>query len=64
MEALNNSQEPMLSVVKSYKKLIQDIDDTICKNVKEIELLIERDEELYLKIKKVETIKGVSFMLL
>lgn len=62
LEALNNSQEPMPSVVKSYKKLIQDIDDAISKNVKEIESLIEHGEELYLKIKKVGTIKGVSFM--
>lgn len=30
--------------------------------MKEIETLLEQDEELYLKIKKVETIKGVSYM--
>jgi transposase len=62
LEALNNSQEPMLSVVKSYKKLIQNIDDAIDKNVAEIELLVKQDEELYLKIRKLETIKGVSFI--
>lgn len=62
LEALNNSQEPMSSVIKSYKKLIQSIDEAIDKNVAEIESLVRQDEEVYLKIKKVETIKGVSFM--
>lgn len=62
LEALNNSQEPMPSVIKSYKKLIQSIDEAIDKNVAEIESLVRQDEELYLKIKKIETIKGVSFM--
>lgn len=57
LEALNNSQEPMSSVVKSYKKLIQNIDDAIDRNVAKMESLVKQDEELYSKIRNLKLLK-------
>jgi transposase len=62
MEALGCSENPVSSVVSSYKKIIKNIDGAIAKNMLEIEKLIKSDEQLYAKIKRLETIKSVGFI--
>lgn len=62
LEALNCSEHPVVSVVKTYKKLIKNIDKAIEENILEITNLVKEDQQLYDKIKKIETIKGLGFM--
>jgi len=61
LEALNSSENPLSSIVKVHEKWIKDIDKALKDNAKEMKKLIEKDNELSEKVKKLETIKGVGF---
>jgi transposase len=61
LEALNSSENPLPSIIKVHTKWIKDIDKALEDNTREIRMLIEKDNELSEKIKKLETIKGVGF---
>lgn len=61
LEALENSQDPAPSVVKSYKKMLKDTGKAIESNEREIQRLVRTDKELYERICKLETIKGLGF---
>lgn len=61
LEALNSSEYPQTSVVKVYKKMIKDIDKALVQNAQETLTLVKGDHELYAKIQKLETIKGLGF---
>ncbi|KAA6336781.1 hypothetical protein EZS27_015080 [termite gut metagenome] len=64
LEALNNSGEPMPAIIKSYQKLVKEIDKSIEDNLIEIRKLVATDSELQQRIQKLETIKGVGFITL
>lgn len=60
IEALNNAEDPLPSIIKAYKKMIRDINKNIENNDKEIDILIREDQELNSRIIKLQTIKGVG----
>lgn len=62
LEALNSSEYPQASVVRTYKKFIKNIDKALDENTLEITNLVKEDQQLYDKIKKIETVKGLGFM--
>ena len=60
IEALNNAEDPLPSIIKTYRKMISDINKNIVNNDKEIDKLIKEDPDLDSKIEKLLTIKGVG----
>lgn len=62
IEALKSSEYPHPFVLKAYQKMIKQLEISLDENTKEIESLVKSDVDLYNKIKKLETIKGVGFM--
>ena len=61
LEALESSENPLASIVKTYKKLLKGVAQAIEDNDLQIKVLVESDEKLNDKIRKMETIKGVGF---
>jgi transposase len=62
LHALNHSHKPYEEVVNMKKEQIAFYEQQIKKTKKEILKLVKTDNELYEKIKKIETTKGIGFM--
>lgn len=60
LEAIKHTELPEPFVKKSYAKMLKHIDDLLKENAQKIKELIKTDKELYQRIKKLETIKGVA----
>jgi transposase len=62
LEALEHSEAPEKSVLKSYRKLLADVDRQMADNQERIRVKIASDKDLQAKVDNLCTIKGLGFM--